>query len=356
MTSPFLRASVRLRLTLVLCLSVFAAACDSGSNAGSDAGPAPEWDRPDITNLNTQNRSISNVSSAELLTNPVFANELQGWTACNNDTQVTVEGNTAVLRNENCIHQAVEIIPAQELTMSCSVSRYGTEPQWSGLSFSYYDENWNFISEPNAAQITGLSYNQYTVTDTAPLNAKYAGVWIYTSTGVGVRSCSFKSGGGTTQPPEPPQPPSSNELLSNPNFNNQLSGWSRCNNNSGLSVQGNVAVLNSANCLHQDLDAFASQSFNLSCQARQLSDNDWTGVGLSFYDASWNFISEPSPTQVSNGSFSDYNVSGTAPATARYIAANHQNQPSHQHHLKTRAFAQPTRTPHYIEPVPTLLY
>ena len=60
---------------------------------------------------------------AELLVNSDFSNQLTGWLACNNISDISIDNNAAVIGGDECVRQLIEISQYQELHFSCEAVR-----------------------------------------------------------------------------------------------------------------------------------------------------------------------------------------------------------------------------------------
>jgi Domain of unknown function (DUF1929)/Carbohydrate binding domain/Kelch motif len=117
-------------------------------------------------------------------------------------------------------------------------------------------------------------------------------------------------------------------LLRNPDLENftgnNPDNWVPCAPNALLpssdASSGLKAVLIAQNrsCLYQSAQITAGQSLNLTCQAKLVQDQGWTGWGLTFYDASFQKLGDAPTRRVTSLTYEQYDTSATAPATAAY--------------------------------------
>jgi Domain of unknown function (DUF1929) len=133
------------------------------------------------------------------------------------------------------------------------------------------------------------------------------------------------------------QPPVANpiagqtNLLRNPDLEtftgNTPNDWVPCAPNALLpssdAANGLKAVLISQNrsCLYQSAQVTAGQSLNLTCQAKLVQNQGWTGWGLTFYNASFQKIGEAPTRRITSLTYEQYDTSATAPANAAYATA-----------------------------------
>ena len=277
------------RVSTFLFIAVALWGCDSGTNPGSGS-PLVTPDPTDVANiLNVSPRDHSsaqkfrsiaqnNDSGAQLLTNGDFTDQANGWISCNGDpiTVSDIDGQAvARVAPNNCIQQGVKVTPGDTLVLQCNATRVASSGRsfWTGVGLSFYDDSWNFISEPNPALVSyGDEFRTWQVSGVVPEGTSNAGVWIYSEPGALVNNCELVVSDGT--PPRPQNLP----LLNNPNFdevsNSKPVGWTDfC----GGSVQsygtGNPlanVILSDGACLTQSLDPSAvailrGQEFVFSC-------------------------------------------------------------------------------------------
>jgi len=73
-----------------------------------------------------------------------------------------------------------------------------------------------------------------------------------------------------------------------------------------------------------DPTAYISESgldeLTLSCYAKILSGNGWTGMGIGFADSSWNTIGDGASTVITGNSYERYDLLTTAPRNVKYIS------------------------------------
>jgi Domain of unknown function (DUF1929)/Carbohydrate binding domain/Kelch motif len=120
-------------------------------------------------------------------------------------------------------------------------------------------------------------------------------------------------------------------LLRNPDLENftgnNPDNWVPCSPNALLpssdAVSGLKAVLIAQNrsCLYQSAQITPGQSLNLTCQAKLVQDQGWTGWGLTFYDASFQKLGDAPTRRITSLTYEQYDTSATAPATAAYATA-----------------------------------
>ena len=176
------------------------------------------------------------------------------------------------------MQQGVAVNPGQSLTLSCAAREIGNSNEWTGLGLSFYDQDWNFISEPDAQLISATSFSTYNITATAPSNTANVAVWLYTEDQASLDNC-ILSGDST-----PPPPPLAGNLLYNASFveqnGNMPDGWTDlCNGTAFTSFAFNDRSLtvDDGACVHQylspqALSAIQGKNFIYSCKYSSSSD------------------------------------------------------------------------------------
>lgn len=236
---------------------------------------------------------------SNLLVNGNFESRLDGWGTCNNNNELTLtttasEGQAAlVVGNSNCAQQGLAITPGARLTLTCDARILENQDGWTGLGLSFYDESWSFISEPDAKLINGTTFQQYTVTATAPQNARNLGVWLYAENPASIDNCVLTAD-------SQPQPPLTDNLLYNASFIDANNGipenWNdRCNGSAyqNTSFDNKSLVLGDGACVHQTLstgalNAIQGKDFTLSCR--------YTGAGNGLATISTNLTNKREQT------------------------------------------------------------
>ena len=272
----------KIRHCIILGIGVaLTSACDSG---GSDVGEglqsviasAPHMaNQLDVSNLITT-RSVASADTKNLLLNGSFEEGTSHWQTCNSNSALTIKndasnGSKALqVRDGNCAQQGVAIQPDTEYALQCDAKLKSNRNDWTGLGISFYDEFWNFISEPDAMVITGRDYSEYAVSGTAPENARHAAIWFYSENKALLDNCTLSAA-------DAPPPPASGNLLFNSEFiegSDTATGWrDACNGE----YQRNVGRFNesiyvaSGACVHhrpsaEVLASIQGNYFAYSCE------------------------------------------------------------------------------------------
>lgn len=112
-----------------------------------------------------------------------------------------------------------------------------------------------------------------------------------------------------------------NNLLVNPSFEEPLGdipGWSACRDNNNLLQYLGQVIVAEKECIQQGVNVESGREVELSCEVGASSGDNypWAGLGISFYDDSWRFVSEPDAAFVDSTDFSTnfYTVKGVVPA------------------------------------------
>jgi hypothetical protein len=130
------------------------------------------------------------------------------------------------------------------------------------------------------------------------------------------------------QPPVAAPIAGQTNLLQNPDLENftgnNPDNWVPCAPDgvqaSSDAANGLKAVLISRNrtCLYQSARISPGQNLNLTCQAKLVQNQGWTGWGLAFYDASFQKIGTAPTRRITSATYEQYDTSATTPATAAY--------------------------------------
>lgn len=281
------------RLLLAASFMVITACDSSGTNEGLIISDQPSADSPDINAILNVPELIRVAAASpaskqgNLLVNGSFENDLTGWGACNDINSLSLSGQasdgqySAVVKKGDCIQQGLTINPGDKLTLSCDAKIIANRSDWSGLGFSFYDSNWNFVSEPDASIVSGNTFKRYTVSGVAPQDARNLGVWFYTENKAAIDNCILT----LDSPPEPPEPPPTGNLLSNASFieqNGNMPGdWTDlCNGTARSNFAFNDKSLTVADgaCVHQYLSSAVLQAlqgndFVYSCKYSSSTDD-----------------------------------------------------------------------------------
>ena len=234
--------------------------------------------RPHSTDTRRLALSVTDTSGIEMLDNGDFSNNPGAWITCSNllpGFGTTSAGQAALVKGGDCIQQGVslaEVAPNTELQLSCDAAlTEGDAYNWTGIGMSFYDASWNFISEPDAALVTGREFSQYDVIASTPSQASYVGVWIYSEYGAAVSQCSLK------RPDDGPTEPNFDNVLLNADFSavnngtpdnwiNYCGGYSnpvQPAGSSAVALGGGACVTQSLN--NTQLTALRGQNFLLQC-------------------------------------------------------------------------------------------
>ncbi len=105
------------------------------------------------------------------------------------------------------------------------------------------------------------------------------------------------------------------------------SGWDSCGVQNKISftdrvTDGEVALeLKRQGCVYQGVEINPNATVSLVCDAMVRSKrNDWTAIGISFYDEFWNYLGDAESAVVSGHVYGAYEVTAQAPGTALYAS------------------------------------
>jgi len=104
-------------------------------------------------------------------------------------------------------------------------------------------------------------------------------------------------------------------------------GWDTCGDSYKVSTSSDATDGNSAlklkrqGCVYQGVDINPDTEITLACDSKMLSKkNDWTGLGISFYDQYWNHLSDSKAVTVVGTEYRSYEITELAPDTASYAS------------------------------------
>ena len=314
MTIIFVRSMAAIIATGILL------GCDSTNvPAGSDTG----IDRVDLEQILTQrpfDHNIQRIAAAvegDRLINGDFIFGDGGWSTCSGsgvNYRPTVPRQAQIAAGD-CVQQGVTVTEGETLALQCqATSNFGSPGQtWTGMGISFYDQNWNFISEPNAALINATnSVETYSVTGTVPPGAAFAGVWLYSDPGATVISCVLADPGTLPTPPV-------TALLFNNDFsiveNNTPLGWNDyCGGDVFKPFSSTTGVrISNGGCMTQSLSSSAiaqlrGKPFSFNCLLETQDSN-----ATAYAEISTNLPGTHTAERVINvvsGPFAVYGVAG----------------------------------------------
>jgi len=117
-------------------------------------------------------------------------------------------------------------------------------------------------------------------------------------------------------------------LLADGSFENQFkNGWSSCGDQDKIkynnhATDGEMSLeLRQQGCIYQGAEITPNTVVSVACDARIAGkQNDWTGLGMSFYDDSWNYLGDARYAVISDSEYRAYEVTEQAPSKAAYVS------------------------------------
>ena len=211
--------------------------------------------------------------------------------------------------------------PGQTATFSLYAKKTGT-PAWTGAGFDFLDVNGNYLGSGYSVSVNATNWTLYTVSGVAPAGTTSISVWFSFSGTTGcllVDDLCLTLTGGTL-------PTCSGSTLTNPGFESGTTGWS-LSNGATVGTSNIYAGLKSASACSnnsggsQSISVVGGQVVNFMAYAKITGmPTGWSGVGIDFYDASWNWISGNSHTVLAPN-YTLYALTATAPTNAAYCDA-----------------------------------
>ena len=124
--------------------------------------------------------------SSGLLSNPDFSSDLTSWTDWGNTTlQTETNGNkyARISGGQGGFGQDVATTAGTTFTLNFLGKKTGTENASAG--FAFYDASWTKLGGDHSVQVTSASFQQYSVTFTAPVNTAWVQSWGWKEAGSG---------------------------------------------------------------------------------------------------------------------------------------------------------------------------
>ena len=222
--------------------------------------------------------------SGNLLVNPSFEKDQEGWFNCGNAANIAIvndaaDGDKALqVSNGGCVYQDLQAIAGEEYTLSCK-AKYDNAG-WATLILSFLDGNWQSIGSDYKV-IQGTNYQEYSISMNAPANAVHAAVTFYSEPSTSYDACSLS----VESVPPPPNPaidiriqaegPDSQEVIFGGSANFEVEV-----RNIGNVALTNVTVVNSAaiaSCDKNIGDLAVGANFTYTCSEDNIT-NDFTTI------------------------------------------------------------------------------
>lgn len=257
-------------------------------------------------------------ASNEVLVNPTFSSNLDGWFGCGGQQSLSTEGvnggQAVNLTNGGCLFQEFALIPGAQYEVSC-VGR-STEG-FTSVSFIEYDSGFNELNSQEEV-VAGNIYQRTDIAFTAAGNASSGAVTLYGESDALFDSCGVVVTGGVVVEPIIPVD-SADNLLSNGDFSNGGTDWLSCGGTTEIDSVGSdnssAVTLGTTSCVFQEFAATPGNEYGLSCLG---SSDTFASISVSFSDLSFTELvsTEASvPGPVPGATLSPLFVSETAPAT-----------------------------------------
>lgn len=117
----------------------------------------------------------------------------------------------------------------------------------------------------------------------------------------------------------------STNLFTNPGFESGLNGWTDCQTNaSSLSTDafaGNNALALAENkCFYQSVEVTSVGEYALSCFAKLVTNQAWTGMGMAFVNSDYRVLGTAPVAVVTADTYTQIDTKGTAPAGTSFIS------------------------------------
>lgn len=274
--------------------------------------------------------------TANLLTNPNFTTDLNGWNRWDNNSSTANSKLQIVGAGGIGQHRATSA--GQSYTLKASASSSGN----ATLGLTFYDAAWNLLSRASA-EAGGASSTRSTQA-TAPANTALVEVWVWNSSGTLSADdfCLTVSGGGNptvtptptplvTPSPTPLITPSStptsqpntctNNALANGGFESDFANWQRWDTASsiGSDTKAGSKALRigpGAGGIGQHISVTPGTNISLSAWSKLTNGGSGGRVGLTFFNSQWQQVGSNVYADVGSASYARHDLSATVPAGA----------------------------------------
>ena len=285
-----------------------------------------------------------------ILVNGGFEAGKNNWLDCS-DASLSVaggrpsNGTQALSQNTGaCLYQEFAVQPGETYTVSCDAFTQGSA--YSSISLNILDAGYNELLTESSV-VTETDYTAYGQSLTAPQNAAFAAVTLYSEGPTWYDSCVVTTDGTVpvvTAPVTPPPAtdpvvvlnpgiapgptvvtvpdptlPASNVLV-NSNFTEGKASWYDCANTQLTTVESdaqsasNVLKVENAGCIYQEFPVTVGKQYKLECLAKS-EGSMYSSISFQMADATYNQL-ESDVSVVAPGEFQTYTATLTAPATS----------------------------------------
>ena len=303
-------------------------------NMGDEAAeqpPAPVAPTPEPADTEVNN----------LLTNGGFEQDKANWQDCSDPATSAISNNASHGQNAliqqagACLFQEFVVEPNTSYTVTCEAA--AQNDSYSSISMNTLDQDYSELSLESSV-VSGNSFTPYSVSLTAPANAAFAAVTLYSEGPTRYDSC-VVTAGATTQPVAPPAtapvatqpvtppvtapaaPPAdipATNLLSNGDFAQDKADWLDCSSAQLTQVvdsadaSGKVLQVSDAGCIYQEFQVTTGKEYRMQCIA-QSEGTQYSSISFQMSDASFNAI-DADVNVVGPGAFTTYTSTLAAPA------------------------------------------
>lgn len=276
------------------------------------------------------------VLADSVLVNGGFENGKANWLDCS-DASLSMIGGTAsnganALSQVSgaCLYQEFPVQPSETYTVSCDA--YTQNSSYSSISINMLDGGYAELANESTV-VTAANYTAYGKSLSAPQNAAFAAVTLYSEGPTYYDSCVVTTSDITnpaappvTGPPvtEPTNLPVNNEPLNNKlvngDFTEQKTAWLDCANSQLTSIesdaQTNASLLKveNAGCIYQEFPVTVGKQYRLACSASS-EGSQYSSISFQMADATYNQL-DSVVNVVAPGGYQTYTASLTAPTSS----------------------------------------
>jgi len=144
----------------------------------------------------------------------------------------------------------------------------------------------------SSAVIESNEFEEKALSISAPANAAYASVTLYSEGTAYVDHCELVVDGNSTPPTTPPPVSQANSLISNGDFEQGKTNWNDCSQPSlagatADAANGNNAMqIQNAGCLYQEFPVTPGKTYEFSCLSKSAATN-YTSMSLTLMNESY---------------------------------------------------------------------
>ena len=286
------------------------------------------------------------VQADSLLVNGGFEDGKNDWLDCSDPSLSVVGGranNGAQALSQvtgACLYQEFSVQPGSTYTVSCDAFTQGSA--YSSVSINMLDAAYTELTTESTV-VTSADYTAHSQSLTAPQNAAFSAVTLYSEGPTYFDSCVVTTNSTdpvnpvvtqpavdpitdpvVTNPVTPPTtaplvPPAGN-LLVNSDFSDGKTSWYDCGSTQATTVETDAVSataslkVENAGCIYQEFPVTAGSQYRMQCSAKS-EGTMYSSISFQMADATYNQL-DSQVNVVAPGDFQTYTAILTAPASS----------------------------------------